>query len=284
MRGVSILIAGCLLLGMAGAGDGSDSEKEAALEKAEALMESAAWKKAIKALKSYRKKYAKSDEERAEVEALILRAEGEKEFAEIDKKYRRSSKIKPAVKSIKKFIAKYKEDDELLRRSEQFYEALRSKYVAVITDFEGDDWPETDDGMVPEDGEGMVRHGLQSARWRTGIGSRWVHIIPEFQDWTPYTYFCFWIYSAEKPRRPGYIFIRPGIAGGGWEHHFEYVFPVDFKGWRKVKIEFRGKRGFARMGKPNWASIEEVQFHHPGESGIALDVVIDDVRLEKAVR
>ena len=284
LRMGTIVVAGCLLVGLGEAGATSEEEKEAAFEKAKGLMEAGDWKKAIKALKSYKKKYAKSEEEQKEVDALVLRAEGERKFAEIFKKHRKTSKIRPAVKGIRKFMQKYKEDLELLERAEEFYAALRSQYCIMITDFEEEDWPDIDDGMSAERDEGMVKHGLQSARWKTGIGARWVHIIPKVTDWTPYTYFCFWVYNAKKSNRPGYILIRPGSAGNTWEHHFEYIFPIDFKGWREIRIDFKGKKGFGKTGKADWAAIQEVQLYHPGTTGIAIEVVLDDMHLEKAVR
>ena len=172
----------------------------------------------------------------------------------------------------------------VLERAEEFYETLRAQYVGVITDFETSDWPGEDDGLEMVEDEGMVKHGFQAARFNTGVGERWVHIEPEITDWTPYTYFCFWVHNEKKTQRPGYIFIRPGITGSLWENHFEYIFPIDFTGWREVRIEFAGKKGFGKTGKVEWSSIEEVQLHHPGVSGVAIDVILDDMHLEKAVR
>ena len=85
-----------------------------------------------------------------------------------------------------------------------------------------------------------------------------------------------------RSMRPPNIQIRPGTDG--WSHGFEYVFPIDFKGWREVRIPFAGKRGFGRSGAGQWSDIQEVDFYHPSYAGVALDVVLDDIRLEKAIK
>ncbi|MCZ6689221.1 MAG: hypothetical protein O7H41_06420 [Planctomycetota bacterium] len=282
LRAGTFMLMVVLLQGFAS--PSQESEKEEAWKKTQELMERGAWGKAIKALKSYKRKHAETDEEKERLAGLIARAGGEKDLAEIQKKYRKNSKVRPAMKKIKKFIRKFENDDDLRGRAEEFREAVRSTYVAVIIDFEeSEDWPKDADvaGLTPETDPGMVRHGEQAGRWKTGIGSKWFQVVPETKDWAPYSYFCFWIYSAEKPGRPGYIWMQARSNPGDY---FEYVYPIDFKGWKEVRIEFRGKRGFGTYRKPQWSMIEDFTFSHAGETGIPIDVVIDDVRLEKAVR
>ncbi len=257
-----------------------DGDKEAAFQKAKDLVEAGEWKKAARAFKSYRKKYARSDEEVKELDVLVLQAEVERDFAVVDKKYRKDSKVRPAIKGLRKLLGKYPEEDELRDRLLEFREGVRSQFVGIVEDFEDEDWPDVDNRRVKAvDDAKWVKHGKRAIRWTTTRAGDSIYMKPETTDWKPYTYFCFWIYNHKKSDKPSWFWIRAGSEG--WSHHFEYLFKIDFTGWREVRIAFTGKRGFSRYGMPEWDQIEELEFWHSGDSITSFDVTIDDVRLEK---
>ena len=280
--GAAVLIL-AILMALPALAAGLDDEKATALEEAKALLDSGEWKKAAKALKSYAKKHAKTDEEKKEIDLLILRAETEKDFADIDESFRKTSRVRPAIKGIRELLDGYMEEDELRDRLIEFREGVRSQFVGTVYDFEDEDWPSEDDTRVTAvDGLEWVKHGKRAIRWKTNRSGDTITLKSETKDWRPYTYFCFWIYSHEKPQRPGYIIFQPSEES--WNHHFEYTFPVDFQGWKEVRIPFADKRGFGRYGNPDWGAIEDVRLWSPSDAGTTIDVTIDDIRLEKHVK
>lgn len=274
------LIAAVLVLPVAVA---DDADKEEARKKAQTLIDEGEWKKAAKAFKSYLKKHADSDEEKEEIRGLLRRAEGEESWAKISRKYQKDRKLRSAVSGVRKFLDEYGDIFELWERACEFQDGLRSQYVGIVCDFEPEDWPEEEDVKSLETVEDfkMIKHGNQAAHWRTGLSTERLFLEPPTTDWSGYTYFCLWIYSAKKTHRPGYLTFQAVTSPG---HLFQRVYCIDFKGWREVRIPFSGKDGFGKMGMADWKSIEQFSIIKPGSTAISMDLILDDIRLEKHVK
>jgi hypothetical protein len=260
-----------------------DTEKDESRKKAQALFDGGEWKKAAKAFKVYLKKHAASDEEKEEIRGLLRRSEGEEAWSKISGKYQKDRRLRSAVSGIRRFLEEYGDILELWERATEFREGLRSQYVGIVCDFEDADWPEMEDvkSLEPVDDLEMIKHGDQAARWKTGLARERLFLEPPTRDWSGYTYFCFWIWSARKTHRPGYLTFQAVTSPG---HLFQRIYCVDFEGWREVRIPFSGKDGFGKMGMADWKSIEEFSIVHQASAAIPLDIILDDIRLEKHVK
>lgn len=294
---VSLLVAVLLSAGMAPAGRADDQRKAAALARARARVDSGDWEGAIKALEKYRSKHAKGEDERKEVDALLPRARGELAFETILEKYRETSKGRATVAQIATFLRKYGKNPDLRQRAENLADEARSTYARSLTDFETDDWPAAGRprDLVRVQEKRLVRHGEQAALWTAGGMLSTFSVSPELTDWTAYDTLRFWVFIAKQPKPPGMIrllFTKELPNDGNpftpreLQEPCEYVFHVDFQGWREIVIPLRGRRWgkFSRRGKLDFSQVEEVQFMlSPWKRG-TIEVVVDDVRLEKPER
>ena len=74
-------------------------------------------------------------------------------------------------------------------------------------------------------------------------------------------------------------------ASSGGDHYFTYFFSIDWVGWKKIQVPMRGKKSlFSQHGKPDWGSILYFYMYHSDALRHPFDIVMDDIRLEKAVR
>ncbi|MCZ6601502.1 MAG: hypothetical protein O6952_00690 [Planctomycetota bacterium] len=263
----------------------ADSEKESAMEEIQSLMQQEDWKKAIKAIKTYHRKHAKTDEEKDEISDLLTTVEGRQDLDEIETYYRKRQKIRKPVRDLNKFIGEFAEFPELVERAKGLLQALRSQFVHVLEDFEV--WDEDDPTraggkMTPVEDAKLVKHGKKSARWKTGPGWSSYAIDCTGLDWGEYAYFCAWIFNEKKPSRPSYIRFDPTSGG---DHYWAYRLVVDWVGWKEIRMPLSGRGSlFSKHGNPHWDSIDYLQILHDDDAGGRVDVILDDIRLEKAVK
>ncbi|MCZ6689763.1 MAG: hypothetical protein O7H41_09180 [Planctomycetota bacterium] len=274
-----------LVLLMGSPSSWADTEKESAMEKIQSLMQQEDWKKAIKAIKTYHRKHAKTDEEKAEVSDLLTTAEGRLALDEIETYYRKRQKIRKPVRDLNKFIGEFEEFPELVEKAKGLLQALRSQFVHVLEDFE--EWDEDDPTraggkMTPVEDAKLVKHGEKSARWKTGTGWSSLLIDCTGLDWGEYAFFCAWIFNEKKSPRPSYIRFDPT---SGMDHYWAYRLAVDWVGWKEIRMPLSGRGSlFSKHGNPQWDSIEYLRIRHDDEAGGRLEVILDDIRLEKAVK
>ncbi len=261
------------------------SEKETAMEQITSLMDEGDWKKAAKAIKKYGKKYAKTDEEKVEVAQLMATAEGNPTLEKISKEYRKNQKHLTAAKKLRKFLVKYYEEEDLRERAEQLLEAARSSYVLVLEDFEpvedGPDGGEMRDDTFTDDRK-HVKHGLWARRFKSRSWSTICYFNSPEPDLTKYAFYCMWIYNAEKAKNMPHLRID---AMSGGSSYFSYFLAIDWVGWREIRMPLHGKRSlFGRHRNPDWAAIETFRIWHEDEGAAPLDIIIDDIRLEKPAK
>lgn len=260
-------------------------EKEVAMQRIRDLMEEGAWKEAVKAIESYRRKLAETEEEKAEASRLLVRARGEMELETIGEEYRKRSKVHATVARLNRFLEVYAEVPALVEKGEEFLETVRSRYVLEIEDFEAGakrGWQiEEHPGVSPETDAKFVRHGRRSIRWKPADRESAlldIRLAAE-TDWTGYEFLCAWVHNEKKGRRPTVIRISV-ITGFLPEAWYECWLPVDWSGWQEVRIPRRGQRSrFSPRGKPDWSRIGRLMVHQ--EQGELIELVIDDIRLEK---
>ena len=82
-------------------------DKDDARQKIESLIDQGDWKAASKAIKSFRKKHAETDEEKADCDRLKALAEGSEALAKIETDYQKKQHPRKTSRSLGKFIAKY---------------------------------------------------------------------------------------------------------------------------------------------------------------------------------
>lgn len=260
-------------------------EKEEAMAGIELLLREGAHKKAHKALKTYRRKHAETDEEKEEVDRLIRAAEGGMELDDIAGEYRMKKRPRRTVSRLDDLIHRYRDLPDLLSPAEELRESLRSLYVLEVQDFEatlevkGLGLTDRDAARTVEDPE-LVRHGKRSVRWKPRSKSSALDtFLIEEQDWTEYGFFCAWIYSPGKtsPSTQLRISAIEGILPFNW---FEAYLEIDWKGWRNVRIPLRGRQGkFRPHGKPSWTDIGRIMIFQ--EQGPLPELIVDDIRVEK---
>lgn len=264
-----------------------ESEKEADMERIQGLMETGEWRAAVKALKSYKRKHAKTEEEKEEVGGLALLAEGELALEKIETDYRKKQKHRKTARELAKFLRKYSEQEELAEKAKEILQVARSQYVLIIEDFE--DWESDDEDnrrntrrFTLIDDPKLVKHGDWSCRWRAGKGWDYWSIKSPQLDWSEYDYFCMWIFNEKMEKRPGRIEIEP--HSGGY-HYFQYYLAIDWVGWKEIRMPLRGRASkFGRHGNPDWSSIEEIDFDHDDDIGTMVNIIVDDIHLEKHVK
>jgi hypothetical protein len=268
---------------------GREEDKQAAREEIETLMEARDWKGAIKVIKKYARKYADTDEEKAEAQTWRDTAEGLKEIEEIQESYAKKKRARRASRDLMKVLEEYGHVEEVKEKAEEIHNAVRSSFVLVIEDFEklGEMSEEDLEAELAGrrrslvDDPKLVKQGDYAARWNTGLSwTTWSFDSPAM-DWREYEFFAAWIYNESPGPRPGYLEIE--LRSGGW-HYFEALLAIDWKGWREVRIPLRGKQSkFGKHGNADWAHIERIDFDHWDDSGVAVNIIIDDIRIEKNV-
>ena len=99
----------------------------------------------------------------------------------------------------------------------------------------------------------------------------------EDTDWTKYSALVMWIYSKEKTGR----FTIDAVTRG--DDYFEAWNNITWTGWKEVRIPLRGKGSrFSRIAKAKWSRI--TRFRIWKNDGTPLDIVIDDIRLERITK
>ncbi len=270
-------------------GDEDESKREAEMARIQSLMDEGDWKAAGKALKSYGRKYAKTDEEKAEVESLRLLAEGEIELALIQKKYVKKQHHRKTANQLSGFIEKYGQHEELRARAEEVLNAARSAYVLVIEDFEDEE--SFDDGEVLDTaprGKSIVtdpkrvKQGRKAGRWKTGMGwDSWLFDSPK-ADWSEYDFFCMWVFNPKVNDPMAHLEIEPHTGG---YHYFQYWLAIDWVGWKSIRVPLKGRASkFGKHGNADWAMIERLWFDKDEGRGAPFDLIFDDIRLEKATK
>ena len=262
------------------------SEKEGAMKNIESFMEEGNWKKALKGLKSYRRNYAKTEESKDEVDRLIKRAKGSQRLDKIETDFRKKGKPRKAARKLTKILKEYGENPEVVDRGKALQEEDRSLYVLDIEDFEDTKGADDDDDNAGRSRRRsivgdpkLVKHGKYSCRWSTGMGWSYWSITSPQQDWSEYDFFCMWIYNEKVGSRPARIEIEP--HSGGWQY-FQYYLAIDWTGWREIRVPLTGRTSkFGRHGNPSWESIQRIDFDHDDDVGTPVNIIIDDIRLEK---
>lgn len=256
-------------------------DPHAAREEIEALLAAGDWKAAEKAAKSFRRKHATTEELEKVAERLAAHAEGGAELDKIEKAFRQSSKPRTTARKLDRFLEEYREIDELAERAAELREAARSMYVLVLEDFE-DRKADEDSRLTIVDDPELVKHGEKAGRWNAGAGYRTFTYESPQPDISGYDFWCAWIYNAKKGPRPGHVRID---ANSGGEHYFSFFLAIDWVGWKEIRMPLRGRASqFARHGNPDWALIEYFDIYHDDDAGTPVDLVLDDIRLEKASR
>ena len=128
----------------------------------------------------------------------------------------------------------------------------------------------------------FARHGDFAGRWSPG--KSWVNwsVGVEEPDWTQYDFFCVWIYNAKVGPRPGQMEIE---AHSGGQHYFQYLLTIDWTGWREIRMPLRGRTSkFGKHGNADWSMIERLEFEHDDDTGTSVEIIVDDIRLEKATK
>ncbi|MCZ6690147.1 MAG: hypothetical protein O7H41_11125 [Planctomycetota bacterium] len=266
-----------------------DGKKEAAMTVIQALMKDKNWKDAVKKLKSYKRKYAKTGEEEAKVDLMIDRAKTSQQLAKIRAEYQKKARPRKASEALRKLIRKHGDLEDLTAEAKTLLEAIRSVYVYEIEDFE--DLEEEKDPkvkkrrfMFPVTDPKFVQHGEQSCRWTSVFGGSTAHGFQvEEQDWSKYDFFCMWIYNERKAgKRPIHMRLE-ATSGGG--HSYSYWQAIDWVGWREIRIPLLGRKSrFGKIGNPTWKSIGYLSMYFDDMPGHQFDMIIDDIRLEKAVK
>ncbi|MCZ6691878.1 MAG: hypothetical protein O7H41_20010 [Planctomycetota bacterium] len=272
-----------------------EGDRESDLKAIHSLIEAGEFKDASKALKAYKKKYGRSAEEKERIESLTDLLEGSKDLAKIEDDYRKKQKPRRTAEKLGRLVEDFSQHPSLVKRATALLDAIRSEYVLVLEDFEGRKTGNKEldkllgrlgvpraKGMTLTDDPRYVKHGKWSCRWKlTKGGSTHVISTPE-NDFSGYDYFCAWIYNGQRGGRPAQLRVD---ATSGWDTMYSYVFAVDWKGWREIRMPLRGRNSkFSRHGAVDWSAINFISIAYSAESPGPLNIVIDDIRMEKAVK
>ena len=275
-----------------------DPEKYAAMEKIRVYLDNGEWRAARKKLKIYLKKHASTSEERSEISILIQKAKGFEVFEKIQKEYQRDEKARRAARKIQDLLLDFSDVPDLVKLAEECLETLRSQYIFVFDDFEG--WPDPEaekkmdseeraklgprmTGLVLETREDRVKQGHQAGRWKSKGGGGSVSLPPILEDWTGFDFMCMWIFN-EKVYPKHIQHLRVHVSSGG-PNFFRALIALDWKGWKEIRLPLRGRKSpFGKYGHGEWSSVTFVFIEHVDSLPRPLDLVFDDVRLEKAVK
>ena len=273
-------------------------EKHSAMEKIRGYLDNGEWKAAGKYLKIYLKKHTSTTEERSEISALIREAKGFETFEKIQKEYQRGEKARKATGKIQDLLLDFSDVPDLVKLAEEYLEALRTQYIFVFDDFEG--WPNPEaekkmdseekkklgpriTGLVLETREARVKQGHQAGRWTSKRGGGSISLPPILDDWTGFDFMCMWIHN-DKVYPKHIQHLRVHVSSGG-PNFFRALIALDWRGWKEIRLPLRGRKSpFGKYGHGDWSSVTFVFIEHVDSLPRSLDLVFDDVRLEKAVK
>jgi hypothetical protein len=263
-------------------------DKEQERERIDSLIRQEDWKAAKKALKAYLKKHADSPEEKEEIRTLLDRATGLITLEKIQKEYQRTARIRRAVGKVTKLLEKHGHDAVLRERAEGLLADIRSRYVHVLDDFEvwqdkdGEACTKRGDVVIETDPE-WVKEGRRSGRWTSKSGGSCFWVKPQETDWTDYDLFCLWIHNGRREGpRMGHIRVQVVCKDGG---SFTTLIALEWEGWRNLQIPLRGRGGrFLTDGRGDWSDILTVYMYQVDILPTPIGIVVDDIRLEKAVK
>jgi hypothetical protein len=283
-RGMFILVAIGFMVGLATAqaiADDKEEEKAELREELDEQMEEKDWKAASKTADSLRR-LLKGDE-REELDSTILRIDGEIEWAKI-KKAHDSGKKKPSkiLKMLHKFVRKYGKDEEFLERTEYLERVALKGYVEIVEDFEesGEEEEDLEDRFIGRGArivETPRKQGEQALKWRNGESDEAsLFLESRVSDWSEYVFLSMWIHSETTGSR---LTID---AMTDFDSYFECWNNIDWKGWKHIRIPIQGRGAkFGARGRPVWTEIIALRFWK--DEGREIDIVIDDIRLEKRI-
>ena len=272
-----------------------DPEKHAAMERIRGYLDSGEWKAAGKYLKIYLKKHASATEERSEISALIHKAKGFEAYEKIQKEYQRRQKARKGAGKIQNLLRDFADVPDLVKLAEEYLEVLRAQYIFVLDDFEG--WPDPEaqkkmdreekmklkpmsTGLVLETREDRVKQGHQAGRWTAKRGGGSIALPPILDDWTGFDQMCMWIYN-EKVYPKNIQHLRVHVSSGG-PNFFRALIALDWRGWKEIRLPLRGRNSpFGKHGHGKWNSVAIAFIEHMDWLPLPLDLVFDDIRLEK---
>lgn len=262
-----------------------ENEKEAARENIQGYLEASDWKRAAKALKSYIRKHVLTEEEEQEARASLDRAEGFYEFEKIQKEFQKKERVRNSAEKVADLLEEYGQVPDLRAQAEEYLGGLRSRYVLSLESFEN--WEDKDavtaTGLQLESDPEYVKRGRGAGRW-TSPGGGAITVPIRQEDWSEYAYFCLWIYNEKLDRkRPTHIEVMVGSVDG--RGCFITHFAIDWTGWKEVrKLMITRKTEFSKAGGAEWNAVTRLTLQHDDTHRLPFDIVLDDIRLEKAVK
>lgn len=252
--------------------------KEKARKSIEALIESSDWKRALKAIGTYRKKHVRTNEEKERCRLWCRFVKGSQALDAITDYHRRHQKGRKTAERLYRFLEEYGGDEKLRERAEGILQAVRPTEKLVLEDFE-DALPGPTRGtvdLVSED----VREGRRAGIWRSKDREEdYFYIYFQHGDWTDWEYLCLWV-RTDRPK--GKIsFMAMTEWNPSWPRHFYGFTNLAKRGWSLVRLPLRGEGSvFRRDGTADWSRIGTLALR---KEGIELDspVVLDAIWLER---
>ena len=296
---IVMTILGIALLALPGAFPMQEDadEKAAAMARIQDHMEKREWKEAAKLLKTYQRKHASTVEERAEAGRMLRKAEGFQAYEKIQEEYRRQERVRQAVEKVQKLLEEFADVPDLVSQAEEYLSGLRSQFILLLdgfedrlseeemeklTDEEKKKLPPRMSGVGLETDKAFVKRGRKAGRWpRDKVGG--TSSIPVRQnDWSGYETFCIWIYNGKVfPKEIQHLRLEFASSGGA----FTTLIAIDWTGWKDVRLAMSGDQSpIARDFRATWGDVRGAWITHVDRLAHPLDLVLDDVRLEKAVK
>ena len=278
-RAIPVAIAALVLLAAPPAhpqeGESTAEKIERLKERLEQQMGDEDWDEALKTVRGLR--FVLGEEGRREYDEEILRINGELYWRKVKAKKLVARNDTDVLAMLDEFLERFATDEVLRRRAEAMRKSIQKKHGSVIADFE--------DGLARvTSGEGTittdpVMEGKQALRWSV-IGKKakgTLTIKCRRKDWTKYDTLHFWIH----PKQRGGRLALEAVTSKG--NYFECVDDVRWGGWKGFRIPLHGRSSrFRARGRPRWTEIKYFRVRRIGDDD--LDIVIDDIRLEKASR
>ena len=275
IRQACLGLAAALLLGGGSAALALDREakKDALAEKLDGEMAEQNWKAAKKTSRELRRLC--DAEERESLDLRIFQIDGELAWDKVRVKHEKSKKPSGVLKELRKFTKKFGEDDDFAERAEALEKTVLGPYVAEVQDFEGDLDDKVTGGSVVTD---LKKEGEAALRWKdtTTNDESSLYVESETSNWSEYAYLTMWVHSSQVGSR---LTIDAMTDVG---HYYECWNNIDWTGWKHLRLPLQGRGArFGGRGRPTWSSIAALRFWK--DEGKPIDIVIDDIRLEKPI-
>ena len=250
-------------------------DKDALREEVNQAIANEDWKKARAAAKKLKRALAR--EHRDEATKLLRTIDAREALEKIAKAWESRPRAKKALQDLDRFLMSVEGDEDLEKRGRELQKKIRDAVYFVIGDFESgifNDWSSTRE-------EKHVKQGEVAGHWNPEEDDAAVFLYSEQRDWTQYTHLVLWIYNADAKKGSKFT-LDPYVVDRGTEDYFQYTVNVTWKGWKELRVPLHGKKSkFLPTGKPTWKNIGGLRFWTL--RGRHLDLIIDDVRLEKRV-